>query len=110
MYYQQLFLLGRATKDAEVTKSKQGKPYAKFSLAVNETVGSNSKKKSKEKEERTYFYNILVFNKTSANADMIKKGDLVMVDGRPEVDPYISNEGEAKASMVVYAKRWRLLK
>jgi single-strand DNA-binding protein len=106
MYLQQIFLLGRATKDAEVSESKGGKPYAKFSLAVNEYIGS----KDKEKQEKTYFYNVLVFNKSLERADMIKKGDLVMVDGRPDVDPYISGEGEAKASMVIYAKRWKLIK
>jgi|SRR3972149_10587485 len=106
MYLQQLFLLGRATKDAEVAESKNGKPYAKFSLAVNEYLGG----KGKEKSEKTYFYNALIFNKSLERADMIKKGDLVMVDGRPDVDPYISNEGEAKASMVIYVKRWKLIK
>jgi single-strand DNA-binding protein len=106
MYLQQLFLLGRATKDAEISESKSGKQYAKFSLAVNEYLGG----KGKEAKEKTYFYNILVFNKSLTRTDKIKKGDLVMVDGRPEVDPYISNEGEAKASMVVYANRWKLLK
>jgi single-stranded DNA-binding protein len=53
---------------------------------------------------------VLVFNKTSGNAESIKKGDLVLVDGRPDVDPYISEDGEAKASLVVYADKWRVVK
>lgn len=103
MNLQQLLLMGRATKDAEVLDSKEGKKYARFSLAVNEYM-------SKTKESKSYFYNILIFNKTSLNAEKIKKGDLVMVDGRPEVDAYLSNEGEIKGNIVVVANKWKLLK
>lgn len=102
MNMQQLLVLGRATKDAEVLESKEGKSYARFSLAVNEYVG-------KEKDEHTTFYNVLIFNKTSANAQRIAKGSLVMVDGRPDVDAYISNDGDAKANLVVVANRWRVI-
>ena len=103
MNLQQLLLMGRATKDAEVLDSKEGKKYARFSLAVNEYL-------NKTKESKSYFYNILIFNKTSVNAEKIKKGDLVMVDGRPEVDAYLSNEGEIKGNIVVVANKWKLLK
>lgn len=33
-----------------------------------------------------------------------------MVEGRPEADPYLSNDGEAKASMSVFSHRWQVLK
>lgn len=103
MNIQQLFLLGRATKDAEVLESKEGKKYAKFSLAVNQYLG-------KDKDERPSFYNILVFNKSHERADKIKKGDLVMIDGRPGVDAYLDSEGQAKASITVFADSWKLIK
>lgn len=102
MNMQQLLIMGRATKDAEVLESKEGKTYARFSVAVNEYLG-------KDKDEKTTFYNVLVFNKTSTAVDKINKGDLVMVDGRPDVDAYISNDGTAKANLVVVAERWKLL-
>lgn len=102
MNMQQLLLMGRATKDAEILESKEGKTYARFSLAVNEFLG-------KDKDERTTFYNVLIFNKTSVSADKISKGDLVMVDGRPDVDAYLANDGTAKANLVVVANRWKLL-
>jgi single-strand DNA-binding protein len=103
MNLQQLLIMGRATKDAEVLESKEGKKYARFSLAVNEYIG-------KDREERTTFYNCLVFNKTSDSVNKINKGDLVMVDGRPDVDAYISNDGEAKANLIVIAEKWKVLK
>jgi single-stranded DNA-binding protein len=103
MSMQQLIVLGRAVKDGEVLASKEGKNYGKFSVAVNEYLGT-------KKEERTSFYNVLVFNKTHDKTDKIKKGDYVMVEGRPETDAYINNDGEAKANLVVFANRWKLLK
>jgi single-strand DNA-binding protein len=103
MSMQQLLVLGRATKDGEVLASKDGKNYAKFSVAVNEYLGA-------KKEERTSFFNVLIFNKSYERVDKVKKGDYVMVEGRPEADAYLSNEGEAKASMTVFANKWRVLK
>ena len=103
MSMQQLIVLGRAVKDGEVLASKEGKNYGKFSVAVNEYLGA-------KKEERTSYYNVLVFNKTHDKTDKIKKGDYVMVEGRPETDAYINNDGEAKANLVVFANRWKLLK
>ena len=103
MYLQQLLLLGRATKDAEIMESKEGKKYARFSVAVNEYMGKN-------KEEKTQFYNILIFNKTHEKAEVVKKGDLVMIEGRPEVDAYLSNEGEAKANLIVFTEKWKVIK
>lgn len=99
---QELILLGRATNDGELLESKDGKSYAKFSLAVNEYQG-------KDKDEKTTFYNVLIFNKSHPKIKDIKKGNLVMIEGRPDVDAYISKEGEAKASLVVFANRWRKL-
>lgn len=36
MSMQQLLILGRATKDAEVLESKEGKEYGRFTVVVNE--------------------------------------------------------------------------
>ncbi|KXK08724.1 MAG: single-stranded DNA-binding protein [Candidatus Dojkabacteria bacterium] len=105
MNLQQLFLLGRSTRDAEVLESKEGKSYAKFSLAVNEFRQTGA-----ERETYTQYYNVLVFGKRSGRAEAIKKGDLVMVDGRPDVDAYLSNDGEPKASLIVFADRFRIMK
>ncbi|MEB3189054.1 MAG: single-stranded DNA-binding protein [Snowella sp.] len=100
---QQLLIMGRATKNAEILESKEGKSYARFSVAVNEFVGS-------DREQKVTYYNCLVFNRNSINAIKIQKGDLVMVDGRPDVDAYLSNEGEAKANLIVVADRFKVLK
>lgn len=100
---QQLLILGRATKDAEVLESKEGKEYGRFTVVVNEYRG-------KDKEEVASYFNVLVFGKTVKRIDKIQKGDYVMVEGRPEADPYLSNDGEAKANLTVFTTRWRVLK
>ena len=105
MNMHQIILVGRATKDAEEIKSKSKKSFAKFSLAVNEYRG-------KDLEEKTYFYEILVFG-TGVEGVMknVKKGDTVMAMGKPEVDAYISTKDkEPKASITVLADSWRVLK
>ena len=100
-----LVLLGRATKDAEVLTSKAKTKYTKFSVAVNEY-------NSKTKEEKPYYYDVLVFGKTAEKAvEHVKKGDTVMVQGRPEADAYISKkDNEAKGSIKVMADSWKVLK
>ena len=100
---QQLLLLGRATKSAEFLLSKEGKKYAKFSLAVNDYSRNNQ-------EAKPCFYNVLIFNKSLEKAEKITKGDLILVDGKPTINAYLSNEGEAKANISVFANRWKLLK
>lgn len=103
MNMQQLLILGRATKSPEVLESKEGKKYARFSVAVNDYSRKNE-------ESKPSYYNVLIFNKSIERVEKIEKGDLVLVDGKPSVNTYLSDEGEPKANMVVYANRWRLLK
>ncbi|BCX14173.1 MAG: hypothetical protein KatS3mg085_705 [Candidatus Dojkabacteria bacterium] len=105
MNIQTIFLVGRATKDLEIQDSKNGNKYVRFSLAVNDYD------KSAEKEEVTY-YDVLLFGQQAENAsERIKKGDAVLVVGKPEIDAYASkNEGEPKAKVSVIAKYWQALK
>jgi single stranded DNA-binding protein len=105
MHLHQIILLGRAVKDAEEFTTKTGKNFAKFTLAINEYLG-------KEKDEKTYFYDVLVFGKTAPKAfEYIKKADTVMVQGRPEAGAYISKKDDkAKGVISIMADSWNVLK
>src|SRR5689334_2704305 len=104
MNIQKLILLGRATKDAEAVQEK----FIAFSVAVNRYVG---KPKTKDREQEVTFYECLSFGKeVSKRAALIKKGDLIVVEGRPEVEAYLSKEGEAKATLKVLVDDWQVLK
>lgn len=102
---QTLILVGRSTRDAEDFVSKKDKKYAKFSLAVNEYKG-------KEIEEKTTFYDVVVFGKSADKVtERVKKGDLVMVIGKPEADAYISKkDNEPKGVLNVVADNWNVIK
>lgn len=96
-------LLGRATRDCEVLESKAGSKYAKFGVAINEYS-------SKNKQQISSFYDVLILNKTAEKAQKIKKGDYLLVEGRPEAEAYIGKDGEPKASIKVFTNKWRILK
>jgi len=100
-----LILLGRSTKDAEIIETKNDKRFAKFSLAINEYNSSL-------KEEKNYYYDILVFGKSMEKVvEMVKKGDTVLVNGKPGIDIYISKkDNKPKGSITVLAESWKVLK
>lgn len=104
MNVHKLYLVGRATKDAESFESKGGVKFTKFSMAVNEFHG-------KEKGEKAYFYDVLIFGKSAEKAaESIKKGDAVLADGRPEANAYIAKDETAKGTITLFADSWNVLK
>jgi len=100
-----MILVGRSTRDAEIISTKNDTKLASFCLAVNE-YNKNTK------EEKSFFYDILVFGKNIEKvAEAIKKGDAVLVQGKPEVDAFISKkDNQPKASVKIVADTWRVLK
>ncbi len=105
MDVQKLYLVGRATKDAEAFDAKSGKKFAVFSLAVNRFLG-------KEKEPEVNYYDCILFNeKVVAKAiEKIKKGDKLLIEGRPEAEAYLSKDNEPKAKLKVFVDDWQVLK
>lgn len=104
MYMQQFLLLGRATKDPELLESKKKKKFAKFSLAVNEY-------KKEDQEETAVFYDVVVLNKTAKKlSELLKKGDLILLKGKPECEAYMSKENQPKAKITMLADEWQLIK
>ena len=76
MNYQKIVLVGNATKDAKRNKSKSGEVlYTTFSVGV-----SNGREKS------TYIP-VVVFGKSAdIIADKVKKGCMVLVEGRLNIN------------------------
>lgn len=72
MDYHRITLVGNATADAEAKESKKGTAYTPFSVAVND--GKNGE---------VTFFPVVAFGRTGeAVAKVIKKGQLVLVEGR----------------------------
>jgi single-strand DNA-binding protein len=72
-------LVGRLTKDVDLSYSKEGTAIGKFTIAVNRNF----------KKDETDFINIVCFKKAAENtANFTKKGSLVGVTGRIQVRTY----------------------
>ena len=84
-----IFLMGRITKDVELTyaKSNQDIAIAKYSIAVDEYQG-------KDKEKKTQFFNITAFGKAGEFAhNYFKKGKRVFVEGKVQFGEYENKDG-----------------
>ncbi len=87
------------------TGEKDGKAWARFSLATNETWTT----KDGDRKERAAWHQVVAFNGLSKTLKRLGKGDLVAVDGKLRCDTY--GEGEAKRHSVrVIAREVKFLR
>lgn len=95
--------VGRAGKDAEIKYFESGKCKASFSLAV-------SRWDSKTKGEVTDWFNIETWDKTAEFAcEYIKKGSLMWLEGRLNVNKYTGKDGKENDYYIINANQIRLL-
>ena len=97
MDYQKIILVGNTTKDAEVKKPEGKTAYADFTLAVSRT------------KEQTTFFPVRVFGKLAEACEMIKKGAKVLVEGKLDIDEYMTEDGGKRISFRILADTYRLL-
>ena len=96
-------VVGRAGQDAEIKYFESGKIRTTFSLAVNRWD-------SKTKAEVTDWFNIDVWDKQAEFAgEYIKKGRLVVVDGRIQSNKWKDASGEERERYLIVANNVRLL-
>jgi single stranded DNA-binding protein len=104
-----LNVLGRATTEVKVSEAKSGKDkYCRVPIAVNQ----KSKDKEGNEKETTYYYDLLLFNKSAENAaKLIQKGDLIFAFGKPDYDAFMSKkQKQAKYSVTIKPESWQLIK
>lgn len=82
-------LIGRTTKDADLRYTPNGKAVATFTLAVNRTyTGADG-------QRETDFLNCQIWGKPAENfANMVKKGHQVGIDGRIQTRNYENQQGQ----------------
>lgn len=105
MNLQQLLILGRVVRPPKIFEVNN-KQVANVDICVTETINKNT---SDEREQFNYYYCILD-GKNLKNIDIIQRNDLMMVDGTPEAEAWLTNDGEAKANIIVNVQRWRVIK
>lgn len=97
MNYQEMIIVGTATKDPEIHQSEGRVDYADFTLAVSRT-----------KEQKTFFP-IRVFGNLAETCEKVKKAVKVLVDGDLDISEYTDKEGQERTTFRILADTYRLL-
>ena len=96
-------LVGRLTKDPELTYTQSGAAICKFSIAVNRTSGS-SRGNTGDAEGSTNFFNIVAWNKTAEICNQyLSKGRQVAIDGRLQQRRWEGSDGVKRNSVEIVA-------
>ena len=84
-----IFLIGNLTKAPEVGVSKNGKEYARLTLAVNHSDGTD-------------FYTCFAFGKTGENAlSYLDKGSKIALMGELKAQKYSDKNGVERTALTV---------
>lgn len=97
--FQQITILGHATKDGELRTTQNGKSVCSFGVAVNDY------------NKNTTFYDCAAWGKTAENyaSKYLKKGCAVMVVGEPRLNLYEKNDGTQGASIQIFVKDMQIM-
>ena len=99
-------LIGNLGRDAEARYTAKGTKYATFSLAVNSTW----KSADGEKHEATDWFFVNAWGKLGDfAAQYLKKGRLVLAEGRLQTDRWEDTKGETHYRTTVVARSIQLL-
>ena len=75
-----VILVGRLTRDPELTYTPSGTAVCRFSIAVNRSSGPSSENSG---DNSTSYFNIVTWNKTAEICkEYLSKGKQVGIDGR----------------------------
>lgn len=86
-----IFLIGRLTKDPELSYTPNGAAVARFTLAVDRPFTNQSG------ERETDFINIVVWRKAAENcAKYLSKSRQAAVEGRLQIRTYDGNDGQRR--------------
>jgi single-strand DNA-binding protein len=93
-------LIGRLGKDPEIRNLQNSSSVANFSVATSE---SWKDKRSGERQEKTEWHNIVVWNEKTIEfvEKYVKKGDLVRLEGKLQTREWEDQEGQKKFSTEV---------
>jgi single-strand DNA-binding protein len=102
-------LVGNIGNDLNVKKASNGRTVAMFSLATDDGYYD---KENNEWCENLNWHNIVVFREGLAQrlAEKVRKGDMVLVQGRLEFSDYVDREGITRRSSDTIAERVQLLR
>ena len=89
-------LIGRLGKDPELRVTQGGTSVARFDLAVNR----------RDENKTTDWFTVKCFGKVAeSTGQYMRKGCLVGVTGRIQIDKYTDKEGKSRKAMTVIASQ-----
>ena len=94
--YNKVILVGNATRDVELHHTESGKAVSNIRMATNRTVKG---------EEETQYHTVICWEKLAEiTAQYVKKGRLILVDGRLQYRTFTDNEGKERGSVEIVAQ------
>jgi single-strand DNA-binding protein len=96
-------IIGRVTRDAQISTLPSDKQVVNFSVAVNDSY----RNKQGERVERTEYFNCAYWISTNV-AKVLTKGTLVELNGRVSARAWIGNDGEAHAALNFHTSQIKL--
>jgi len=97
--YNKVILVGRLTADPELSFSQGGMQISKFTLAVDRQF-------QKDKQQEADFLRIISFGKLAEfTRDYLRKGILIMVEGRIQTSRFTGQDGITKYYTDIIAEK-----
>ncbi len=97
-------LIGRLTKDSELTYTPSGVAVCKFTLAVDRNF------KNAQGEREADFLPVVVYRKLAELcANYLEKGKMAAVDGRIQIRTYTAQDGQKRWVTEIIAENVRFL-
>jgi single-strand DNA-binding protein len=95
-----IVIVGRLTRDPELTYTQSGAAVCRFSIAVNRSSGSSNN----SQEETTSYFNIVTWNKTAEICkEYLAKGKQVGIDGRLQQRRWAGPDGARRSTVEIVA-------
>jgi single-strand DNA-binding protein len=102
----QIHIIGRLGKNAELQHTSNGNPNLKLSVATSQQW----KDKAGQKQEKTQWFNVVLWgNFATALGGMLEKGMLVYVGGRMESRDYQDKNGQKAYFWEIVASDLKIL-
>jgi len=102
--YNRVVLVGRLTQAPELKYTNTGVPIVRFGLAVNRNF------KNAQGVSETDFFNIVLWRKLAEiSAKFLKKGKLVLIEGRLQTRKYQAQDGSQRTAFEIQADQMQML-
>lgn len=100
-----VMIIGRLGKDPETRYMPNGKAVTNFSVATSERWTKDG-----EKQERTEWHNIVLFDKLAEiAAEYLRKGSQIFIEGKIQTRKWQDKEGKDRYSTEIVASQMEML-